>query len=225
MASEVRALAGRSAEKAAKEIKVLIGASVEQVAQGTTLVDQAGTTMTEVVTSIQRVTDIMGQISAASNEQSLGVAQIGEAVTQMDQVTQQNAALVEQMAAAAGSLKSQAQELVQTVAVFKLGAGNPRNPAALPTAQVRAHPPQGPQPTSRAMIVALAVCQRALQHAATQPGSASWQPRRFSCVRPQTRQRRGLGDILSLLQVHSMTMRTAVAALAPRLPQAAGLPS
>ncbi len=121
VASEVRALAGRSAE-AAKEIKTLINASVERVEQGTTLVDRAGVTMTEVVTSIRRVTDIMGEISAASNEQSLGVSQVGEAVTQMDQATQQNAALVEEMAAAASSLKGQAQELVQTVAVFKLGA-------------------------------------------------------------------------------------------------------
>ncbi|MDO8705119.1 MAG: methyl-accepting chemotaxis protein, partial [Sulfuricaulis sp.] len=121
VASEVRSLAGRSAE-AAREIKSLINASVERVEQGSTLVDQAGATMTEVVASIKRVTDIMGEISAASNEQSIGVAQIGEAVTQMDQVTQQNAALVEEMAAAASSLQSQAQELVQVVAVFKLDA-------------------------------------------------------------------------------------------------------
>ena len=119
VASEVRSLAGRSAE-AAKEIKNLINASVERVEQGTALVDKAGETMTEVVSSIRRVTDIMGEISAASSEQSAGVAQVGEAVTQMDQATQQNAALVEEMAAAASSLKSQAQELVQTVAVFKL---------------------------------------------------------------------------------------------------------
>ncbi|OYQ42626.1 methyl-accepting chemotaxis protein, partial [Rhodoferax sp. TH121] len=104
VASEVRSLAGRSAE-AAKEIKTLINASVERVEQGTALVDRAGTTMTEVVSSIRRVTDIMGEISAASNEQSAGVNQVGEAITQMDQVTQQNAALVEQMAAAASSLK------------------------------------------------------------------------------------------------------------------------
>jgi methyl-accepting chemotaxis protein-1 (serine sensor receptor) len=123
VASEVRSLAGRSAE-AAKEIKMLINASVEKVEHGTQLVDQAGATMTEVVTSIQRVTDIMGEISAASNEQALGVAQVGEAVTQMDQTTQQNAALVEEMAAAASSLKSQAQELVHTVAVFKLSSGH-----------------------------------------------------------------------------------------------------
>ncbi len=122
VASEVRSLAGRSAE-AAKEIKNLIGTSVERVEQGAALVDKAGATMDEVVHSIRRVTDIMGEISSASSEQSAGVAQVGEAVTQMDQVTQQNAALVEQMAAAASSLKSQANELVQTVAVFKLSAG------------------------------------------------------------------------------------------------------
>jgi methyl-accepting chemotaxis protein-1 (serine sensor receptor) len=119
VASEVRSLAGRSAE-AAKEIKTLINSSVERVEQGSTLVDQAGITMTEVVSAIQRVTDIMGEISAASTEQSLGVAQVGEAVTQMDQATQQNAALVEQMAAAASSLKSQAHDLVNVVSVFKV---------------------------------------------------------------------------------------------------------
>jgi methyl-accepting chemotaxis protein len=119
VASEVRSLAGRSAE-AAKEIKSLINASVERVEHGTVLVDQAGSTMTEVVSSIRHVTDIMGEISAASTEQSDGVSQVGEAVSQMDQMTQQNAALVEEMAAAAGSLKSQAEELVKTVAVFKL---------------------------------------------------------------------------------------------------------
>ncbi len=121
VASEVRSLAGRSAE-AAKEIKQLINASVERVEHGTTLVDQAGVTMTEVVSSIQRVTTIMGEISVASREQASGVAQVGEAVTQMDQTTQQNAALVEEMAAAATGLKGQAQDLVQVVAVFKLGA-------------------------------------------------------------------------------------------------------
>jgi uncharacterized phage infection (PIP) family protein YhgE len=120
VATEVRSLAGRSAE-AAKEIKSLINANVERVEQGTAQVDQAGLTMTEVVNSIRRVSDLMGEISAASNEQSQGVTQVGEAVTQMDQVTQQNAALVEEMAAAASSLNFQAQELVQTVAVFNLG--------------------------------------------------------------------------------------------------------
>ena len=119
VASEVRALAGRSAE-AAKEIKSLITASVEQVESGSELVNKAGATMTEVVGSIRRVTDIMGEISASSAEQSTGVAQVGEAVTQMDHATQQNAALVEEMAAAASSLKSQAQDLVQVVAAFKI---------------------------------------------------------------------------------------------------------
>ena len=139
VASEVRSLAGRSAE-AAKEIKSLINASVERVEYGTALVDQAGTTMTEVVSSIRRATDLMGEISAANNEQSLGVSQVGEAVTQMDQVTQQNAALVEEMAAAASSLKSQAQKLVQVVAVFKLGA-NDMSQAVMPRpVAVRAHP-------------------------------------------------------------------------------------
>ncbi|APW41443.1 methyl-accepting chemotaxis protein [Rhodoferax saidenbachensis] len=130
VASEVRSLAGRSAE-AAKEIKTLINASVERVTQGTTLVDKAGSTMTEVVSSIKRVTDIMGAISAASNEQSLGVAQVGEAVTQMDQATQQNAALVEEMAAAASSLRTQAQDLVQAVAVFRLSTDSSDNAAPL----------------------------------------------------------------------------------------------
>ena len=119
VASEVRNLAGRSAN-AAKEIKELINASVNRVEVGASQVDQAGRTMTEMVSAIQRVTDIMGEISTASGQQSAGVGQVGDAVMQMDQVTQQNAALVEEMAAAATSLKAQAQELVQTVSVFQL---------------------------------------------------------------------------------------------------------
>ena len=119
VASEVRSLAGRSAE-AAREIKSLINASVARVAQGTVLVDQAGSTMTEVVSSIRHVTDIMGEISDASNAQSEGVSQLAVAVNLMDQMTQQNSQLVEVMADAAGSLKSQADTLVQTVALFKL---------------------------------------------------------------------------------------------------------
>jgi len=121
VATEVRSLAGRSAE-AAREIKTLISASVERVDQGSALVDQAGATMSEVVAAIQRVTDIVGEISSASAEQSAGVAQVGEAIGQMDQATQQNAALVEQSAAAAESLRQQAQQLVQAVAVFRLDA-------------------------------------------------------------------------------------------------------
>mgnify|MGYP006144145185 CR=1 FL=1 len=120
VATEVRNLAGRSAE-AAKEIKGLISASVERVEMGSTLVDQAGHTMTEVVASIRRVTDIMGEISSASSEQSSSVSQVGQAITQMDEATQQNAALVEEMAASATSLNDQAHGLVQAVSVFKIG--------------------------------------------------------------------------------------------------------
>jgi methyl-accepting chemotaxis protein len=119
VAGEVRNLAQRSAD-AAKEIKALIGASVERVGQGTAQVDQAGRTMGEIVTAIKRVNDIVAEISSASREQSAGVTQVGEAVSNMDQATQQNAALVEQSAAAAESLRQQAQGLVRAVAVFRL---------------------------------------------------------------------------------------------------------
>src|SRR5450830_23217 len=121
VASEVRALAGRSAS-AAKEIKTLISASVERVEEGSALVDMAGQTMNEVVDAIGRVTQVVTEISAASAAQNLGVGQIGDAVSQMDRATQQNAALVEEMAAAAASLKAQAQNLVTTVAVFETGS-------------------------------------------------------------------------------------------------------
>jgi methyl-accepting chemotaxis protein len=119
VAGEVRNLAQRSAE-AAKEIKSLIGTSVDRVEQGTSLVDQAGKTMQEIVGAIGRVSAIVGEISSASVQQSSGVSQVSQAVTQMDQATQQNAALVEESAAAAESLKQQAQQLVQAVAVFRL---------------------------------------------------------------------------------------------------------
>jgi methyl-accepting chemotaxis protein len=120
VASEVRALAGRSAS-AAKEIKLLIQDSVETVEKGTQQADRAGATMEQVVSSIREVTDIVGQISQAAAEQSHGVAQVGIAVTQMDQTTQQNAALVEEMAAVAVSLSSQANDLVSIVGRFKTG--------------------------------------------------------------------------------------------------------
>jgi len=123
VASEVRALAGRSAS-AAKEIKSLISASVERVEEGAALVDMAGTTMNQVVEAIARLTQVVTEISAATAAQNLGIGQIGEAVSQMDRVTQQNAALVEEMAAAAASLKTQAQALVRTVAVFKTGSAD-----------------------------------------------------------------------------------------------------
>jgi methyl-accepting chemotaxis protein len=123
VASEVRALAGRSAE-AAKEIKTLIGASVERVQQGSALVDQAGATMNDVVAAIRHVSDIVGEISSAAVEQSAGVAQVGQAIAQIDQATQQNAALVEQMAAAASGLSGQASDLVNAVSAFTLQRGN-----------------------------------------------------------------------------------------------------
>ncbi|TDP74032.1 methyl-accepting chemotaxis protein [Roseateles toxinivorans] len=121
VAGEVRSLAQRSAA-AAREIKALIGASVERVEQGSTLVDQAGQTMSEIVSAIQRVNDIVAEISSASAEQSSGVNQVGKAVTSMEQATQQNAALVEQSAAAAEGLRQQADELVRAVAAFRLSA-------------------------------------------------------------------------------------------------------
>ena len=122
VATEVRSLAQRSAA-AAKEIKGLIGDSVDKVENGSKLVAEAGNTMDEVVASIRRVTDIMAEISAASHEQSAGIEQVNQAVTQMDQVTQQNAALVEEAAAAADSLQGQAAELAALVATFRLRAG------------------------------------------------------------------------------------------------------
>ncbi|MEY3200877.1 MAG: hypothetical protein RIR70_427 [Pseudomonadota bacterium] len=120
VASEVRTLAGRSSE-AAKEIKTLITASVEQVNQGSALVDEAGATMVKIVDSIDRVAKLMAEISAASAEQSAGVSQVGDAILQMDQGTQQNASMVEEMSSAAAALRDQAQELMQTVGAFKLG--------------------------------------------------------------------------------------------------------
>ena len=127
VASEVRNLAQRSAA-AAKEIKTLIGDSVDKVAAGSTLVNQAGATMDEIVSSVRRVTDIMGEISAASAEQEAGIGQINRAITEMDTVTQENAALVEEAAAAAASLQEQASELSNTVSVFKLDEAK-RSPA------------------------------------------------------------------------------------------------
>jgi methyl-accepting chemotaxis protein len=125
VAGEVRNLAQRSAA-AAKEIKTLIGDSVEKVENGSKLVANAGQTMEEIVTSIKRVTDIMAEISAASSEQSAGIEQVNLAITQMDEVTQQNAALVEEAAAAAESLEEQSEALATSVSVFKLDeAGHP----------------------------------------------------------------------------------------------------
>ncbi len=119
VAGEVRSLAHRSAE-AAREVRNLVHASVERVEAGTVLVDEAGKTMQEIVSSIRRVTDIVAEISAATTEQSTGISQVGQAVSSMDQTTQQNAALIEQSAAATESMSKQAHELVQSVAAFKV---------------------------------------------------------------------------------------------------------
>ncbi|MBS3668759.1 methyl-accepting chemotaxis protein [Vreelandella boliviensis] len=151
VAGEVRNLASRSAD-AAKEIKTLIDASVTQIQQGSTLVEQAGTTMSDVVTAVRRVTDIMDEISAASQEQSDGIEQVSQAVGQMDQVTQQNAALVQQASTAAASLEEQANRLEQAVAVFKLlgvqGASHQALPASSPTTNAMPAP-RVEQQTSR----------------------------------------------------------------------------
>ncbi|PHV38833.1 methyl-accepting chemotaxis protein [Janthinobacterium sp. BJB304] len=130
VAGEVRSLAHRSAA-AAQEIKTLIGASVERVDAGSKLVDEAGRTMALVVESIQKVAAIMSEITSASHEQSAGISEVNQAVTQMDNITQQNAALVEQAAAAAESLQEQAQALIAAVAIFRL-KGSPPATAALP---------------------------------------------------------------------------------------------
>ncbi|HJV69294.1 methyl-accepting chemotaxis protein [Ideonella sp.] len=122
VAGEVRSLAQRSAE-AAKEIKTLIGASVESVETGSRLVGEAGTTMGDIVSQVQRVTDLIGEISSATLEQTAGIGQVNQAVTQLDQATQQNAALVEESAAAAESLKLQAGKLVDAVSIFRFEAG------------------------------------------------------------------------------------------------------
>jgi methyl-accepting chemotaxis protein len=122
VATEVRNLAQRSAA-AAKEIKTLIGDSLEKVDAGARLVDQAGATMTEIVERVKRVTDIMGDITSATQEQTAGIEQINEAITQMDEVTQQNAALVEEAAAASDSLQDQAGNLAKVVSMFKLNGG------------------------------------------------------------------------------------------------------
>ncbi|MDO7939948.1 methyl-accepting chemotaxis protein [Xanthomonas euvesicatoria] len=153
VASEVRTLAQRSAG-AAKEIKHLIDDSVEKVTQGATLVDQAGTTMAEIVASVQRVTNIMGEISSASQEQYAGIEQVNQTVTQMDETTQQNAALVEEATAAARAMEEQAQQLTEAVAVFKVAAHAPvaRRLSAIASAPANAR--SAPRPAARVTPVA-----------------------------------------------------------------------
>ncbi|WP_432241093.1 methyl-accepting chemotaxis protein [Herbaspirillum robiniae] len=161
VASEVRSLAQRSAA-AAKEIKTLIDNSVSKVEAGSQLVEQAGMTMSDVVDSVQRVTDIVGEIAEASREQSTGIEQVNQAITQMDEVTQQNAALVEQAAAAAQSLQSQAANLVGAVSIFKIDAHAAPAAAARPAPAVRRAPsaaapaaaPAAPKPAPAAVSAA-----------------------------------------------------------------------
>jgi methyl-accepting chemotaxis protein len=178
VASEVRSLAQRSAD-AAKEIKSLISASVERVEHGTALVDRAGVTMTEIVNSIARVTDIMGEISAASSEQSDGVGQISQAISQMDQTTQQNTALVEESAAAAESLRDQAQQLVQVVAVFKLDGATPvaKPVATAAKAQAKAASAHSParKPAPAPAVRAKAAAPATVPAAALAGGSDEWE--------------------------------------------------
>jgi methyl-accepting chemotaxis protein len=149
VASEVRSLAQRSAE-AAKEIKALIGASVEKVESGTQLVGNAGATMTEIVDSVQRVTDIIGEIRSATSEQSQGIAQVNTAMNQLDQMTQQNSALVEQSTAAADSLREQALKLTQVVALFRVNGSNAPAPAAPSRPAPAAAPRPAPTPVRAA---------------------------------------------------------------------------
>jgi len=154
VASEVRSLAGRSAE-AAKEIKQLIGTSVDRVEAGSRLVQDAGTTMQDIVQSVQRVTDMIGEITAASAEQSAGIAQVNQSVGNLDQMTQQNAALVEESAAAAQSLREQAEQLAQVVATFKL-AGGPAAMAAAPAPHPAPRPPAVARPSAPVRLPAAA---------------------------------------------------------------------
>ncbi|MDM0021326.1 methyl-accepting chemotaxis protein [Variovorax saccharolyticus] len=170
VASEVRSLAQRSAA-AAKEIKTLIGDSVEKVEEGSKQVAEAGKTMEEIVDSVKRVTDIMGEITAASQEQTSGIEQINQAITQMDQVTQQNAALVEEAAAAAGSLQEQATSLVQAVSVFKM-ASDGEAARVIAQAKSKAQAPRAPRQPAGASPAAAAP-KRTAEPARTEPKLAS----------------------------------------------------
>ncbi|MDC8758860.1 methyl-accepting chemotaxis protein [Janthinobacterium fluminis] len=154
VATEVRNLAQRSAA-AAKDIKTLIGDSVEKVAAGSRLVNEAGSTMDEIVASITRVTDIMSEITAASQEQSAGIEQVNQAIAQMDQVTQQNAALVEEAAAAAESMQDQAQTLSEVVSVFKLDQAQAQAaPRAAAKPAARPRPPMAAAKAAPARVAA-----------------------------------------------------------------------
>jgi methyl-accepting chemotaxis protein len=171
VASEVRSLAQRSAE-AAREIKTLIGASVESVEAGTRLVADAGQTMGELVASVQRVTDIIGEISAAAGEQSGGIGSVNGSIAQLDQATQQNAALVEESAAAAQSLRDQAQKLAEVVSTFRLPGG----PGGM-AVKAHARPSPSPAPVASAAKPALKTYKPAAKPAAAAPKPSPAQPK------------------------------------------------
>ncbi|MES2264934.1 MAG: methyl-accepting chemotaxis protein [Pseudomonadota bacterium] len=173
VATEVRNLAQRSAA-AAKEIKVLIDDSVEKVGSGTKLVEQAGTTMNEVVASVRQVTDIVGEISSATDEQNAGIAQVHQAITQMDQVTQQNAALVEETAAAAQAMQEQAGNLAHVASAFKINATAAYGAAAKPATRHAAVAPIGSSPArAEARVASKAPAKKSLKLAANSSSSAS----------------------------------------------------
>ncbi|HEM7843587.1 TPA: HAMP domain-containing protein, partial [Burkholderia multivorans] len=181
VAAEVRSLAQRSSA-AAKEIKELIQTSVTRVQTGTTLVSDAGRTMSEIIGAVQRVTDIMGEIAAASKEQSSGIEQVARAVTQLDKVTQQNAALVEEAAAAAQSLEDQAGALTAAVSVFRLNDGE--------VCDIRtAKAPRSMEPTHTMMHRALAASKK--QASAT----AAVEPARLQTLTPISDKRRPIASV------------------------------
>jgi methyl-accepting chemotaxis protein len=170
VATEVRNLAQRSAA-AAKEIKVLIEDSVDKVGSGTKLVEQAGATMSQVVTSVRQVTDIVAAISAATDEQNAGIAQVHQAITQMDQVTQENASLVEETAAAAQLMRDQAEELSQAVAAFKISAAQTTKPA----------PKAASRPASRAKVAPIGT---AVARAPQAPAAKRAAPAKLANAKP-----------------------------------------
>ncbi|CCG39063.1 methyl-accepting chemotaxis protein [Xanthomonas citri pv. mangiferaeindicae] len=174
VASEVRTLAQRSSA-AAKEIKDLIGDSVQRVTDGSQLVDQAGRTMADIVSSVQRVTDIMGEISAASQEQSAGIEQVNLTVTQMDEATQQNAALVEEATAAARAMEEQAQQLTEAVAVFKVDANAPVARRLSAIAGAVGHQRPATRPAARAAVAAATPPRVAVGATASTVGGINWQ--------------------------------------------------
>ncbi len=172
VATEVRSLAGRSAE-AAKEIKALIGASVAKVDAGSRLVGDAGATMGDIVAQVKRVADLIGEISAATGEQTQGISQVSDAVTQLDQVTQQNAALVEESAAAADSLNQQALRLVQAVSVFKLDDGPSGSLPVAPALAKAAPRPARPSIPTPVRLQVVAGSRSATAKAAAKPTTAA----------------------------------------------------